>query len=216
MTDQPRATPRFRLPIVLALAVAFVLGVGASLVMERSRSQVPEIEGLLWPEPRSVGPFELADQRGNPFGQEQLRGRWSLLFFGYTHCPDVCPVTLAVLADVAARLEEQGADRDLQVAMVSVDPERDALPKLGQYVEFFDPSFLGVTGPEPRLRELTTQLGVIAIRTEADADGSYLVDHTAAVLLIDPQARLVGLFRVPHEPADIADRVARIRRFVES
>ena len=199
-----------KLVFPLLVATAFVAGIGAALVMQQRGDTPPDIEGLLWPNPRQLEASSLVDQDRDTFDLQNLRGQWTLLFFGYTFCPDVCPATLATLHDVHERL---GAD-DLQTVFVSVDPGRDTPERLGQYVRFFDPDFLGVTGGGDALRALTAQLGVIAFQTEPDADGNYLVDHTAAVLLLDPQARLVGLFRTPHEAEDIATRVRGIRDFV--
>ncbi len=196
------------------IVVAFAAGLGASWWMERRHSP-PQIEGFLWPEPRALGAFELADQDGRVFDLQRVQGRWTLLFFGYTFCPDVCPVTLSALAEVQAQLERDGSASHLQVVFVSLDPERDTPARLGEYVRFFDPDFLGVTGSDEALAVLTGQLGVIGFKGEKDADGYYLVDHTAAVMLIDPQARLVGLFRTPHQPADIAARVRAIQQFVD-
>ena len=196
------------------LVIAFAAGIGASLMLER-RGATPDIEGLLWPEPRALQAFELVDQDGKPFDLARVRDHWTLLFFGYTFCPDVCPVTLSALAEAQARLEQDGAGADLQVVFVSLDPERDTPQRLGEYVHFFAPGFLGVTGSEEALGVLNRQLGVIGFKGEKDADGNYLVDHTAAVMLLDPQARLVGIFRTPHQPADIAARVRGIREFID-
>lgn len=194
--------------------IAFGLGVAASLLVEHQQT-APRVEGFLWPDPRALTPFELVDQDGAPFDLARLQGRWTLLFFGYTYCPDVCPATLAALAEVHSLLVAEDATRDLQVVFVSVDPQRDTPARLAEYVRYFDPVFIGATGSDEALRGLTRQLGVIAFRGEADADGNYLVDHTAALLLLDDQARLVGLFRAPHQPDDIAGRVRMIRGFVD-
>ena len=200
-----------KLVFPLFVALAFVAGIGAALWLERSEQRAPEVEGLLWPDPRTLQAFSLVDQDGDTFDLQNLRGRWTMLFFGYTYCPDVCPTTLATLHDV----EQQVGDERLRTVFVSVDPQRDSPERVGQYVRFFDPDFTGITGSEDALQSLTAQLGVIAFRTEPDADGNYLVDHTAAVLLLDPQARLVGLFRTPHEAGDITARVRAIMDFVE-
>lgn len=169
--------------------------------------------GTLLPQRRALAPFALTDTAGEPFTEASLQGRWTLLAFGYASCPDVCPLMLASFRDVHRRLAERGIDGPVQFVFVSVDPERDDPARLKDYVAYFNPSFLGATGPHAELQRLTRQLGVIYQRT-ADAESAlgYLVDHTATLLLIDPAGRLTAVFSAPHDPpamtADIAGLVA--------
>ena len=204
--------------LVFTLTVGTLIGVGASAFVASKfmKAQPPDIQGLLWPDPKVVQPFALADHRGEPFTLKQLKGRWSFLFFGYTHCPDVCPTTLAMLDNVSQELgQEPTSSRDVQVVFVSVDPERDTPEHLGKYVGYFNPEFLGVTGVDEALTLLTRQLGIYTAREPPDASGDYLVGHGAAVLLIDPVGRLLGVFQAPHDAPDIAERFRQMRRFVE-
>ena len=158
----------------------------------------------------------MTDHRGEPFGLRRLEGRWSFLFFGYTHCPDVCPTTLSMLAKVSRELSADGVAGDgAQFVFVSVDPARDMPARLGEYVAYFDPDFLGVTGPDNALEALTRQLGIFVSRDAPDGTGNYIVGHGAAVLLIDPESRLVGVYQAPHDPSGIADSFQRIRHFLE-
>jgi len=205
--------------LAIAVTVGTLIGVGgAALVASQSRpARAPGIQGLLWPNPIVVQPFVLADQRGAPFTVEQLKGRWSFLFFGYTHCPDVCPTTLKILDRVSRELAPDPAlSRDVQFVFVSVDPERDTLELLGKYVGYFNADFLAVTGADDALIPLTRQLGIYTDREQPDSDGNYLVAHSSAVLLIGPQGRFLGVFQAPHQPLDIAERFRQMRRFVES
>jgi protein SCO1/2 len=131
------------------------------------------------------------------------------------HCPDVCPTTLAELANVVEEVRtDGGAGGRLQVVFVSVDPGRDAPERLGEYVTFFDSGFLGVTGTARALEGLTRQLGIFVRRGTPNDEGEYLVEHGGAVLLIDPEGRVVGVFQAPHDPAEITDSLRRIRRFL--
>jgi len=204
--------------LAIALVAGTLVGVGAAAFVSSrfDAARPPEVPGFLWPDPKVLQGFALTDHRGEPFGLDRLIGRWSFLFFGYTHCPDVCPTTLSMLAKVAG---ERGADGvaggRAQVVFVSVDPARDTPARLGEYVAYFDRDFLGVTGAEDALGSLTRQLGIFVSRDAPDGDGNYLVGHSAAVLLIDPEGRLVGVFQAPHDPAGIADSFRRIRRFLE-
>jgi protein SCO1/2 len=204
--------------LVFSVAAGTLIGVGAAafVASKLMEAQPPDIQGLLWPNPKEVQPFALADQRGEPFTLEQLKSRWSFLFFGYTYCPDVCPTTLAMLDKVSRELGQAPTSiRDVQFVFVSVDPERDTPELLGKYVAYFNPNFLGVTGPDDALNALTRQLGIYAERGPPDANGDYLVGHGTAVLLIDPAGRLLGVFQAPYDPLDIAERFRLMRRFVE-
>jgi protein SCO1/2 len=192
--------------VLLAAFVAVVSAVGGyALFTVLQMRQQAELQSLLvLPEARDIPSFTLIDQNGAPFGPPRLAGRWSLLFFGFTHCPDICPGTLFDLARVTRGLREAGdavAER-VQVVFVSVDPERDDPARLRDYVAYFDPDFTAVTGPHEQLEPLTRTLG-IAYRIEPHDAGAerYEVDHSASVLLIDPAGRLHGVFPAPHDAA---------------
>jgi len=193
-----------------SLYLAFVLvallsaGAGVALWKATQGASPPQQDALLvLPEPREIPEFELVDQDGTPFGLERFKDRWSLLFFGFTHCPDICPGTLYDLK----RLEDElGADPGRQVVFFSVDPERDTPERLKDYVAYFDPGFIAVTGPHPELEPLTRKLG-IAYRIEDHETGAahYNVDHSASILLVNPDGRLHGVFPSPHEVTAMAD-----------
>ena len=198
--------------ILIAVVAVAALTLGGFASYMTSRPVAPEIDGLLWPQSKALTAIALEDHRHQPFTLERLKGRWTLLFFGYTHCPDVCPVTLTVLKNALALMAGAGTDAaSPQVVFVSVDPARDTLDHLAAYMGHFNPEFLGVTGAEPDLKALVRQLGVLYILGEPDASGEYLVDHTAAVFLVDPRGHLVALFQAPHEAATIAGNIPEIQ-----
>lgn len=157
-----------------------------------------------------IGAFELRDQRQQVFDSARLRGKWSLLFFGYTQCPDICPTAMATLAQVHARMGEH--NNNTQYVLVSLDPERDTPAVLEKYVGHFNREFLGVSGARGELDKLTKSLGVYHQRGAATADAGYAVDHSAAIFLIDPQLRLRALFSAPQDAA----RMARQLRSLEN
>lgn len=207
-----------KLSVLMALlgALALVLGVQAYLAVPRYGQARPDIPGLLWPNPKRLAPFSLEDQHGRPFDLERLKGHWTFLFFGYSHCPDVCPVTLTVMNHVQKLLAATpDAAEHVQFTFVTVDPARDTPEHLAAFVKYFNEDFLGVSGPEDRLAGLTRQLGIVYLRTEPETDGSYLVDHTASILLTGPEASLVALFSAPHDAGEIAERFKKIRRLLE-
>lgn len=154
---------------------------------------------IFYPEPRPIDPFRLVDDAGNDFTPADFEGRWDLVFFGFTHCPDVCPNTMSVLASVTTELEEAGIQPP-RVTLISVDPERDDPEQLGKYVSFFDPDFRGATGDHEALAALTRNVGIAYFVAEHDpGERNYTVDHSASVLIIDPDGRLAGVLRAPAE-----------------
>ena len=202
----------------VAPLIALVLGVGAAMVLLGPRSvDPPTLLHATQIPPRLVADFELVDQHGAPFGPERMRGRWSLLFFGYTHCPDVCPATMHVL-DGAVKEIHALADPapDTQVVFVSVDPRRDTPQQLAQYVPYFNKDFLGVTGSTEAINRLTSQLGILHMRSGGDPEGGgYLVDHSASILLFDPQGRQYAVFGPPHDAPQIARDFLALARYYE-
>lgn len=149
-----------------------------------------------YPEPRPLAAFTLTDQNNQPFTLAQARGRWTLWFFGYTQCPDICPAKLAVIRQVYAQLERQQPKLipKLQAVFVSVDPARDSPAHLADYTAYFDKRILGVTGTPEALALLTRQMGVVYMQTPNPAGGDYLVDHSATLLLTDPNASVYAVF----------------------
>ncbi len=166
-------------------------------------------------DPLNVPAFALRDHRGQTFTQDNFRGKWTLLFFGYTHCPDVCPMTLSVLDNVYASLGQSGKVSLPQVVFVSVDPERDSKEVLAEYVTYFNSEFSGITGEKEQLQALAKPLGIFFSaekgKTE-DAGNDYPVNHSVSILLIDPSARLRAIISPPHDAKEIADSFTKISR----
>lgn len=138
-----------------------------------------------------------------------LLGRWTLIDFGYTFCPDICPTTLATLKDVKARVAANGHAAP-HVIFVSVDPTRDTTERLRDYVRFFDPAFVGATGDDAALAPLAKHLGVHYERHDGHGEPHYVVDHSTGIYLIDPQGRLKATFSWPHDPAQMVDDYAQL------
>lgn len=200
--------------ILSVTLMAATVGIALAYIVSAQRAPAPSAL-LLLPEPRPIGAFELVDGAGRPFSPARLRGRWSLVFFGFTHCPDVCPSALYDLDLASRRLTETDAETGAeagsahQVVFVSVDPERDTPERIAQYVAYFNPAFIGVSGAHEQLAALTAQLG-IAYQVEEHPAGSerYDVVHSASVVLIDPRGRLRGAFPPPLDAAAIARDLA--------
>ncbi|MCH7505816.1 MAG: SCO family protein [Proteobacteria bacterium] len=198
---------------VLIAALSAVGGVAFwNLTQARNQSSFSSL--LVLPHARVIADFRLTDHHSQPFSLTDLRGKWSLIFFGFVNCPDVCPGTLFELQKVNETLQQalQAATDQPQILFISVDPERDTPAKLEQYLSYFDPGFIGITGDQLQLMPLTLQLG-IAYRIEEHDPGTpqYDVAHSASILLTDPEGRLYGVFPAPHDAEKIsADLLAVI------
>jgi protein SCO1 len=209
---QPGLTLLFVL--IAGLAVAAGLWFGATTFRGLSKPQPLTLaQGTLLTQPRPLADFALTDQDGRPFSLANLRGAWTFLSLGYTHCPDVCPMTLATFDAVERQIAQSGGQsaggRQVEARprflFVSVDPGRDTPERLAQYVRYFNPGFLGATGEESQLRALAAQLGLLYARVEGqDTAMGYLMDHSASILLVDPQGRLTAIFSAPHDAALMA------------
>jgi protein SCO1/2 len=198
-----------RIAAVVVVAVLAALA-GMWLARERPAARLELEHATVFPTPRALPDFALTDHTGAPFGPERLRGGWHILFFGFTQCPDVCPSTLATLAAARRQLGDLPADQQPDVVFVSVDPARDTAARLAEYVAFFDPRFLGITGDPAAIEALTRGLGVAVVVGEPDAAGQYTIDHTATLFLVDPRGRLAAVFGMPHSPDGIAQDYRRI------
>ncbi len=208
MTEKNSKNANFQL-LALAVAVGFIAAVAGITMwyIVQAQRQPSTAALVVLPEPKVIADFALVDHRGASFSLENLRGQWSLIFFGFTHCPDVCPNTLYDLKLINESLNRVSDEEDPghQVVFVSVDPERDTPEMLSQYVSYFDPDFIGVTGEPEQLVPLAMQLG-IAYRLEEHEPGSakYDVYHSTTILLTDPKGRLHGVFSAPHDAEKLA------------
>jgi protein SCO1/2 len=170
-----------------------------------ARQNFSPIQGTILSPARKIAVPALVKDNGETFSIGDLSGRWHILFFGYTHCPDICPTTMGVLAQ--AKKTAEAASREFPgVIFISVDPERDKVATLGQYVQYFDKEFIGVTGDPALVKALALQLSVVYLKMPVEAGSGaddYLVDHSSALLLLDPQGRLKAFLNPPHDPTTI-------------
>lgn len=210
---KPDKTPLF-LPVLLIIPVLL----GAPLLTACSAPEPPELkQATLLPSPKPIADFQLTDQAGRPFTLDNLKDRWTLAFFGYTHCPDVCPTSMAMLAQVQRQLAKNPDAGELpQVVFFSVDPERDTPELLASFVPYFHESFIGVTGDAAQVLKLTRQLGIIYGKVEGSGSDDYLVDHSAAIILFDPEGRFRALFNVPHQPEYMVADLQAIQQHYEA
>lgn len=187
--------------ITVALVLLFIGVIVAGFVHRVSLPRVltvaeMQINGFFQhAQPRHFGEINLLDHHGAAFTRDRFVGKWTLVFFGFTHCPDICPTTMAFLDQFVAALEGTEVE-DTQVVMVSVDPARDTVDKLAAYVPYFNDSFIGVTGEFLDIHRFATALNT-PFRKVVLEDGDYQVDHSANVVLINPRGDYHGFFKPP-------------------
>jgi protein SCO1 len=211
---------KFLIPAMITLAV-LAAGTGFYISLKQSQKQTqtqvaqnPGIDGLFWPKPKQIREFNAIDHGGMPFGLEQLAGKWSFIFFGYTHCPDVCPITMSVMADSYEKLASD--TENIQIIFASVDPERDTAEKLSQYVAYFNEDFIGLGGSAENVDSLTKQIGIAYFINNKEETENYLVDHSASIFVFDPKARMVGKLSAPHQSTKIIKQFQEIKEFINA
>jgi protein SCO1/2 len=194
----------------IAVVAILALVIGFSLSWYLARSQPVELESGTWfgEQARALPDFALIDDDNRKLSRDSLTGKWSLMFFGFTHCPDICPTTMQSLAQMMQSIDDSDVTDAIRVYFVSVDPARDTPEILHDYVTYFNPDFVGATAPMDRLRVLTRSLGIA--HEIYDQDGNYSVDHSAAIVLINPEAEFAALFGAPHDAPAMARDMARI------
>lgn len=156
-----------------------------------------------YPQPRALSDVVLTDHNQQAFTKQNFEDKWSLLFVGYTYCPDICPTTLAELNTAYPNIIESAGDTELQVVFLSVDPKRDSPERLNEYMNFFNENFVGVTGEHAQLFPFVRSMGMMYSMTESTDNPNYLVDHSASVVVINPQAQVIGRFKPQHVPGSI-------------
>lgn len=203
---------------LIGIAVLALFAAGLWVGNRRQAQQSPQLIQLdsnitLLGEPRAVKSFRLVNHRGEPFTNDSLRGRWTMLFFGYTYCPDICPTALVTMQGIKARLDARGADvKPVTFVFVSVDPKRDPPDRLSLYVTHYHKDFIGVTGGPDEIAKLASSVGAGYEIVYGNDPDNYLVNHSASIYLVDPQARFQALFTPPLLPDRIAPRLEMIQK----
>ena len=217
-TGDSKSTRTRSLTWISIALVAMVAGLLlAKYVIPTSRPLPVLSGGTFLPEAKNLSPFQLVDYDGKPFGPEQLQGKWSFVFFGYTNCPDVCPATLYQFKLIADSLgKDQHLGDSTRFIFISGDPDRDTPEHLKKYVQYYNPHFLGLTGADSVLRSLGREMGIIYLRMpNNDNAEDYLIDHSSAILLTNPAGQLAAFFSAPHNANTIVSDYKAIRNYVE-
>ena len=194
----------------VSLCVFFIVVVLSMLVYTTLKTpqlseQELRAEGVfLLPRPRDIAPFELSDHTGAKFDNAALQDRWTFIFFGFTHCPDVCPTTMSELGQTDVALQRDGGELADQFrgVLVTVDPERDTAEQLGPYAMAFSPRFLGVLGDREATALFAQQVNA-AFGKVPDEGGGYTMDHTGNIVIINPRGHYHGFIKLPHKAETI-------------
>ncbi|UXY53063.1 SCO family protein [Pseudomonas tohonis] len=194
---------------VLIALVALVLGLTVHKVLNNQRqadpTQLLDAGIVLLPQSRTLPSISLTDQDGKPVAVNELKDKWSLLFFGYTFCPDICPTTLAQMRELKGLLPE-AARNNLRVVLVSVDPNRDTPQQLKQYLGYFDPAFVGYTGELASIQKLANAVSIPFIPADTSKE-NYTVDHSGNLVVIGPDGTQRGFIRAPLNNQKLKDQL---------
>jgi protein SCO1 len=182
----------------LLIAIVAVMSIATGFLLYQKSFNLAQPEhALYYQTPRAIKPFTMVDHQGTAFANEQLIGKWSWVFFGYTSCPDVCPTTLQELNFIYDDLK--AINENAQVLLVSVDPQRDTVEKLSQYIAYFNPEFKALTADHSVLFPFARNLGLMYAISDEKRDDNYLVDHSASIVLINPEGNIAAIFKPEHE-----------------
>lgn len=215
MSENKVKAPRALYLVVASILVLSILAQWLFLKYGNTNNNGPYmddgISATILHEASPITSFRLSDHNGNAFNQDKLVGQWSLLNFGYTHCPDICPTTLNTLNHVNKILHEMDAPILPQTIFITLDPERDDVATLADYIPWFNKDFIGLTGSTEQIQALTKNLGIMSQkRQDESGEGNYLIDHTVTIMLIDTKGQLRALSSAPHNAQTIADDFIKI------
>jgi len=204
------------LRIVVLVIVAFAAGLLLARLLVPAKVTPPQLEqATVFPAPRALPELDLVDQDGKPLPPRFFNGHWTLVFFGFTQCPDICPTTLATLAQANKQFGDLPANSRPRMLLVSVDPERDPPSILAPYVRFFDPAFLAATGSLEATAAAAAAFNVPYAKVAQDG-GGYTLDHGSGIFVVGPTGGIVAYLSAPHDAARIAANVRSIVAWSES
>ncbi|MCE3285316.1 MAG: hypothetical protein K0R70_1572 [Steroidobacteraceae bacterium] len=209
-------TARLMLRLGLFAIVAFVVGLVAAQWLLQPRDVAPPVteNATVFLPPRAIPALDLLDEDARPFTADSLRNRWTVVFFGFTHCPDVCPTTLTTMAQMKKQLADLPADEQPQVMLFTVDPERDTPERLKAYVRFFDPGFGAATGTLEGVERAAAAFAVPFAKVPLP-QGGYTMDHGAGVFFVAPDGSVHAYSSPPLRPDTLARDYRKVVRYFE-
>ena len=182
------------LAFIIFIVVSFISRIFQPTILSPAEMQANGT--MVFQQPRQVTDFSLIDHTGAPFNRESVTGQWTLIFFGFTFCPDICPTTMVELNEFIKLIEGTEVENQFQVVMVTVDPGRDSVEQLASYVPFFNPNFLGVTGEFLDIHRFATELNTPFRRVPGGGE-NYQMDHSANVVVMNPRGDYHGFVKAP-------------------
>tara|TARA_R110002073_G_scaffold198795_1_gene357973 strand:- start:556 stop:1245 length:690 start_codon:yes stop_codon:yes gene_type:complete len=226
-------TQKTKTALIAFLAVDVLIAVVLILMFQlrgdrQSEAELREIGATIYPDPRPISDFRLLDQAGEFFTKEYLQGHWNLVFFGFTHCPDICPLTMAELKQFYENPDLDRLEKP-RIFLVTVDPLRDNPASMAAYLENYNSQFIGLSGDPEAIALLASELyvaygeapeGAIAMNHEHDDalpqdredDGNYLIEHSGHIAVINPSGEYVAVLRAPHRDRDLVTAYREIVR----
>lgn len=197
----------------LVLFISFALLLFAVFLLQQPKqSNIPkDLIAVMRPHMMPLKTFTLIDHNEQDFKNINLKNKWSFVFFGYTHCPDICPTTLVTLKHIYKTLKKHPqASANMQVIFVSVDPERDKAKDLGSYVKYFNKEFIALTGSTKTINDFSKQFSAAYFKEKPTAPGEYLVSHASSIFLVNPETGIVASFSPPHDSETIVEQYLKI------
>ena len=209
----PQSNSKIMLIIYLCTIItAFFSGVLLSK-HKNTNKDVQYIEGLLWPNPPTIEPFQLKDHHGKDFTLNNLRDRWSLVFFGFANCPDICPTALQAMTKAVKKIKEKKKSPLLiQTIFISVDPERDTLPNLAKYASYFSANLIAATGSPDQLKAMAKSFNTIFMKINEIGE-DYSIEHSSGVFFVSPTGHMASVLTPPHNTLKIVERFENIFTF---
>ena len=203
---------------IAAILVLCCIAVGAGIYLNRLHANQPTTPSnmqvaTVLPQARDIVAFSMTDNQNRTFTNNNFLGHWTFVFFGFTQCGHICPTTMSAFSQVYAKLKTDNI-QEPQFILVSIDPARDTVAQLNQYVTAFNPKFMGIVGTQAQTDDLTKAFNVVYLKTQPknNAPGDD-IDHSGAMMLINPQGKLLAFFSMPHDPNKIASDYENIIRF---
>jgi protein SCO1/2 len=206
MTKQPKTYQRLLFLLISIAVLSALFGMWMHYNTQNKTGSPALKTATIFSQPRTIAPFKLVDTDNKPFSLENLKGHYTLIFFGFTHCPDLCPTTLAMLSQSYKMLESAQLKSMPRILFISVDPEQDTSQVIKTYLSSFNTAFLGATGSQKQLDKLTQEMSVIYAKVSDAKDPThYTIDHSGTIIIINPEGQFYGVFTMPHDPQKIAN-----------
>ena len=194
--------------VVMLVAVSLYVNKMTTKV-HLSSEQLKDMGLYLIEPPRNLGSFNLMDSAGKEFLPKDFEGKWNMLFFGFTFCPDICPITMSMLSRIEKGLDIENQEK-VRIFLVTVDPDRDSPDQLKVYLENFSENFIGLTGGLDQIYNFATRVNAPFNPIKNNKESNYTVDHTGSIILINPEGNYAGFFRAPHNQDDVKKAVLDI------